>query len=337
MSDPSLPGDLPPDLPPEYADAYRRAYERALRGGVEPEPEEEREPEPEPVAGPEPEPEPQAWSAAAVGAPAAPEATQPLEDFQHLFAPGPGHGPGDDAAAAGGLDPGADERPAWLVPALLAGLVVLLIAGAYGLGLLFSNSVEDADVATGEPDGVVIGEDGSKSAEGSPPSDGPGGRRYQGATEAVAVGTATGSCEAPPSVDAAGNRIRYAPVNSYDGDLSTAWRCNGDGVGQTLTLTLAEPAEIGEVGLVPGYAKTDPRSGADRYAENNRITRVRWTFSDGSTVVQELDGSTTNRSLQSIRIPPVDSDTVSVEVLASAPGPRNTIAVSEVRLGGTTG
>ena len=92
-------------------------------------------------------------------------------------------------------------------------------------------------------------------------------------------------------------------------------------MGQTLTLTLAEPAEIGEVGLVPGYAKTDPRSGADRYAENNRITRVRWTFSDGSSVVQELDGSATNRSLQSIRIPPVDSDTVSVEVLASTRAP----------------
>ena len=335
MSDPSLPGELPPDLPPEYADAYRRAYERALRGGVEPEVAEE--PEPEPVAGPEPGPEPKAWSATAAGAPAAPEETQPLEDFEHLFAPGPGHGPGDGAAVAGGLAPGADERPAWLVPALLAGLVVLLIAGAYGLGLLFSSSVDDADVATEEPDGVVLGEDGSKSAEGSPSSDGGGGRRYQGATEAVAVGAATGSCEAPPSVDAAGNAIRYAPVNSYDGDLSTAWRCNGDGVGQTLTLTLAEPAEIGEVGLVPGYAKTDPRSGADRYAENNRITRVRWTFSDGSSVVQELDGSATNRSLQSIRIPPVDSDTVSVEVLASTRGPRNTIAVSEVRLGGTTG
>lgn len=332
MSDPSPPGELPPDLPPEYADAYRRAYERALRGGVEPEAEEQ--PEPEPVAAPDPGLEPAAWSAAA--APAAPEATQPLEGFQHLFSPEPARGPGDDASTAAEVAPGADERPAWLVPALLAGLVVVLIAGAYGLGLLFSNSVDDADVATDEPDGVVLGEDGSKSTEGSPSSDA-GGGRYQGATEAVAIGTATGSCEAPPSVDAAGNRIRYAPVNSYDGDLSTAWRCIGDGVGQTLTLTLAEAAQIGEVGLVPGYAKTDPRSGADRYAENNRITRVRWTFSDGTTVVQELDGSATNRSLQSIRIPPVESDTVSVEVLASARGPRNTIAVSEVRLGGTTG
>ena len=84
---------------------------------------------------------------------------------------------------------------------------------------------------------------------------------------------------------------------------------------------------------MPGYAKTDPRSGADRYAENNRITRVRWTFSDGTSVVQRLDGSATNRELQTVRIPLTEANQVVVEVLASERGSRNTIAVSEVRLG----
>lgn len=311
MSDPNLPGELPPDLPPEYADAYRRAYERALRGGVEPEPEPDQ-------AGAEP--------------------TTRIEGYDDLFAQEPVRRPYDEPTHRNQVAPRNDERPAWLVPALLAGLVVLLIAGAYGLGLLFSSSVQDADVASEEPDGVVLGEGGSEAAAPSKSDDGanPKADRYDGRTDAATIGGASASCEAPPSVDAAGNRIRYAPANTYDDDLSTAWRCNGDGVGQSLTLSLPEQVRIGEVGLVPGYAKTDPRSGADRYAENNRITRVRWTFSDGSSIVQRLDGSATNRELQTVRIPLTEANQVVVEVLASTRGSRNTIAVSEVRIGAAT-
>ena len=329
MSDPKLPGDLPPDLPPEYADAYRRAYERALRGGGE------AEPEPPEVETPTAEPGPP---------PAEPEAptvqpgeTQPLEGYENLFAEEPARRP-YDAPTHRDAEIETHERPAWLVPALLAGLVVLLIAGAYGLGLLFSSSVDDADVTSEEPDGVVLGEDGSTSTpSGSDEGAGQGKDRYEGRTDAATVGGAAASCEAPPSVDAAGNRIRYEPANTYDGDLSTAWRCNGDGVGQTLTLSLPEGVRVGEVGLVPGYAKTDPRSGADRYAENNRITRVRWTFADGTSFVQRLDGSPTNREMQTVRIPLTESNQVEIEVLASTRGARNTIAVSEVRVGQATG
>lgn len=331
MSDPKLPGDLPPDLPPEYADAYRRAYERALRGGGE------AEPEPPEVEAPMPEPGPP--PAEPEAPPVEPEATQRLEGYDRLFAEEPTRYPSDAPAHGDAELATHDERPAWLVPALLAGLVVLLIAGAYGLGLLFSSSVDDADVVSEEPDGVVLGEDGATSATPGEPDkgDSPGDDRYQGRTEAASIGGATASCEAPPSVDAAGNRIRYEPANTYDGDLSTAWRCNGDGAGQTLTLSLPEGVRIGEVGLVPGYAKTDPRSGADRYAENNRITRVRWTFADGTSIVQRLDGSATNREMQTVRIPLTESSQVEIEVLASTPGARNTIAVSEVRVGQATG
>lgn len=299
MPDPNPPGDLPPDLPPEYADAYRRAYERALTGGEESQAEE----------------------------------TQRLEGYERLFAPDPPRRSYDGPTHRDDIGHRRD-RPAWLVPALFGGLVVLLILGAYGLGLLFSSSVEDADVSTEEPDGVVLGEGGS-SAPSRPESPGgdPQRGRYDGRTEATTVGGATASCESAPSVDAAGNQVRYAPANSYDGDLTTAWRCDGDGVGQTLTLSLTENVEVGEVGLVPGYAKTDPRSGADRYAENNRITRVRWTFSDGSSIVQRLDGSATNRELQTVRIPLTDANQVEIEVLASTQGSRNTIAVSEIRIG----
>ena len=44
----------------------------------------------------------------------------------------------------------------------------------------------------------------------------------------------------------------------YDDNLSTAWRCDGSAVGQTITFALPPNTRIAEVGLVNGYAKVDP-------------------------------------------------------------------------------
>ena len=295
MSDPNRPGDLPPDLPPEYAEAYRRGYERALNGG---------HPEAEPPA------------------PEGPEPTQVFDSFETVMAAGTVETdePGDDRFAA--------ERPTWFVPALFAGLVVLLLAGAFGIGKLVAGGMSGAPQA-GATDGVTI------PSGDSPARHQATGKKYDGPTEAAAIGGATASCQAPSGVDSAGHQVSYTPKNVYDGDLTTAWRCDGSGVGEKVTLDLADPVPVGEVGLVPGYAKTDPRSGADRYAENNRITKVRWVFSDGTTVVQRFDGSARNRELQTMRIPVTKADRVVVEVLASRRGPRNTVAISEVRIGRT--
>jgi hypothetical protein len=136
-------------------------------------------------------------------------------------------------------------------------------------------------------------------------------------------------------VDAAGNPVTYEPAKAYDGDQTTAWRCDGSGSGESFTVSLAEETKLGEVGLVPGYAKTDANSGEDRYAENNRITKVRWVFSDGTEVVQKMDGSATNRDLRKMRIPKTTADEVTIEILDSVKGPRNTVAISEIWLGAT--
>jgi hypothetical protein len=183
-----------------------------------------------------------------------------------------------------------------------------------------------------------MGEDGSSGS--SPKGDetpqetkSPQGKPYQGATDAAEIGSADASCQAPSSVDAAGNPTRYPASNAFDGDLTTAWRCSGDGVGERLQLNLSDTVRVGELGIVPGYAKTDPRNGIDRYAENNRLTKVRWTFADGTSVVQELDGSPDNRAMQTIAVPLVETNTVTLEVLDSTRGSRNTVAVSEVRVG----
>ena len=213
------------------------------------------------------------------------------------------------------------ERPAWLVPALLAGLVVVLLLGAYGIGRVVSGNLAGTDVKQAEPDGVVIGEDGSTGASGSAqPSKKPAGKPYAGATDTARIGGASATCQSGNGVDSAGNLVSYSPGNVYDEDMTTAWRCDGDGSGQQLTVDLAGKTQIGEVGLVPGYAKTDVRSGIDRYAENDRITRVRWVFDDGTTVEQKFDPAVSNRSMQSMRIPVTKASKVVVEVLDSQRG-----------------
>jgi hypothetical protein len=310
VPEPVHPGDLPPDASPEYAAAYRRAYERALREeSVEDTGQTQR------LAG--------------------------LDELDGLLV----EAPREEYAGPTHRGEDAQERPGWLVPALLGGMVVLLLAAAYGMGAFFSTAF-DSGTGREQPEGVVMSEDGTTgsgpsddepSSSASPEQDASAADVYEGRTEAASITGGDASCESPPSRDAAGNPVRYEPGNAYDGDLTTAWRCPGDGVGQTLTLSLGGSVEVGQLGIVPGYAKTDPRNGVDRYAENNRLTKVRWTFSDGSSVEQTLDGAAGNRSLQTIALPLTATDQVTLEVLASARGPRNTIAVSEVRIGAAAG
>jgi hypothetical protein len=284
------PGDLPPDLPPEYAEAYRRGFERALRGASEDEPAEH----------------PTYLSTLA-------------EAFESAQA--------RDAVVSVRRD-GPRDRPAWLAPALLGALALVLLLSAYGLGKVFSGSVSGANVSPPKSSGQLI------PNSGQPTDTHPlKGARYHGPTQVAPIAGVSASCTAPQGVDAGGHKVSYTASKVYDGDMSTAWRCDGSGVGQKLTIDLPSTTGIGEVGLIPGYAKTDPTTGANRYAQNNRITRVRWTFSDGASLDQTLNGSPKLRDMQSVRIPKTTADRVVIDILASVRGPRNTVAVSEVRLG----
>lgn len=140
-------------------------------------------------------------------------------------------------------------------------------------------------------------------------------------------------CQAPQTTDDGGRPVYYAPGQMFDAKPNTAWRCNGDGVGQVISFTLPEQTTISEVGLVNGYSKVDPASGAKRYGEYRRITEVTWTFANGSTFKQSLqDGVTT---LQKLSIPPEPGDTVALTIKASSqPGStargRNAVLISEV-------
>ena len=285
--------DQPPAAEPEPVEP----------SAVESRPVESRPVEPEPVEHPGDEPTQQIPIAQA--APPAPSYDEPVvPQGPSEIAPPPSYDEGT----------GSDEdRRKRLVLIGLGVLAVLLVLGAFGIGRML------ADNTAGSGDGST------EAGSGQPAP-------YEGPVEAVVAADASASCQTENSVDGAGNLVSYEPAKAYDSNLATAWRCDGSGVGQRFTVTLPEETDVAEVGLVPGYAKTDPASGADRYAENNRITKVRWRFDDGSAYVQRMTGSATDRDLRTLRVPETATRRVVIEILASQPGPRNTVAISELRI-----
>jgi hypothetical protein len=75
---------------------------------------------------------------------------------------------------------------------------------------------------------------------------------------------------ASSALPAAGD-LTYSASNVLDYDGNTAWveGAKGDGIGESLTLTLPKPAPLSRVGIVNGYAK-DPKL----YANNNRVAEL---------------------------------------------------------------
>ncbi len=315
MSDSTPEGSLPPEVPEEFAAAYRAAYERALAEqseGID-------------AAAPEPAP--------------APSREKGSEDTDEL------------PARQGRLVVGThrteeyDEQPtviqritdsAWFVPLLLALLAALMILGAYAIGRAFSGQVDEesgSSSATSEQRAGVV----TSAAPGSKPQpvsrQKPAKGAWDGAVKPIGDVEAEAECTAKPSKDASGRPVSYEAANLTDGIADTTWRCAGKAKSVTIALTLPDKVAIGEVGLIPGYAKTDEKSGADRYAQNNRVTRVRWTIGD-TDVVQKLDGSAEDRSLRLMRVPRTETDEVTLEILKVKKGPRNTTAISEILLGG---
>ncbi len=231
---------------------------------------------------------------------------------------------------------GQRPAPARFAPLLFGVVVVLVAAVVLGVSLLLDRG--DAPASSETPVGVV---DPTPTPAPTPaptptgttspvPSASPTQAAWDGPIAPVPVAEVTAACTSPPSVDAAGDRVEYSAGNVVDGDPTTAWRCNGEALGETLRLVLPAGTAVAEVGLIAGYAKTDPVSGADRFAENNRPARIRWTFEDGTEVVQVLDPDV--RTLQRLRVPRTESGTVVLEVLAVERGTRNRTAISEIEV-----
>ena len=125
-----------------------------------------------------------------------------------------------------------------------------------------------------------------------------------------------------------------------DGVPTTCWRMPGDGSGSTISVTLAEPTTLSEVGIINGYAKTSDDAGGrvfNWYRGNRRVLAVEWSFDDGTVVSQSLEEV---RRLQTVDVDDVTTSTVTLRlVTVSAPGTgrsaRDYTAISDLSLVGT--
>lgn len=119
---------------------------------------------------------------------------------------------------------------------------------------------------------------------------------------------------------------RNRPDRAVDGRTATAWVCRGRAQGMTLTVRLPKSARIGQIGLIPGQV------GSGRGAVSRDIRQVRWTIGTES-FVQEIDGTSADRSVRDQRIPLTRARTVKLEILQTSGRPRGQTAVSEVVIG----
>jgi hypothetical protein len=141
---------------------------------------------------------------------------------------------------------------------------------------------------------------------------------------------------APPSVDEGGGRVTFRAVHMLDADPRTSWRMSGNGTGAVITFTFDDPVTVTEVGMVNGYAKSDPPH--DWYAGNRRITAVAWVFDDGTEVTQDLGD---DLALQSTPVAPVETTHIELRILevtepGEGPDGRDFTAISDVAIIGAS-
>jgi serine/threonine protein kinase len=161
--------------------------------------------------------------------------------------------PSGASERAPGLAPGhARNRPrARTLSVVAAAVVTSLIVAVTGLALADRNG-----------------------GSGTPPTSGP--TSVTRGPQLIRGVQATASSTAPSSVDGAGHLVTYLPGNAVDGKVETAWRTRGNGRGVTLTLLFDGPVDIVRIGLIPGYAKTDPTTGVNRFQQERTVAEVRY-------------------------------------------------------------
>ncbi|GAB4007690.1 discoidin domain-containing protein [Nocardioides ultimimeridianus] len=225
----------------------------------------------------------------------------------------------------------APSRRRSLLPWLVAALAVIVLATGVAAVALLRSGDDHAAVDTTRPGSGPSTAPGSTGSSGSPgsPTTTPAGTDLTSDISHLGVpGTA------PASTDLAGRPVTFASSHLIDGDTQTAWRVAGDASGEAITITFDRPVTLTSVGLVNGYAKAYP--GYDGYRLNRRITEVRWTFEDGTSVTQHLRQ---RRSMQSVPVSAGPTSSLRLEIVSTVAGPkrdwRDFTAISELSLRGS--
>ena len=91
-----------------------------------------------------------------------------------------------------------------------------------------------------------------------------------------------------------GELTHYTPDLLIDGDLDTGWGAGQDnGEGESVAIDFGRDVQLTQIGLTPGFAKVGPRRDNDcrdtsAFGYNAFVSQVRYTFGDGSSVVQDF-------------------------------------------------
>lgn len=194
--------------------------------------------------------------------------------------------------------------------------------------------------------GLVLGtfitqsRDGTGAVKAAPPQSSPAATisaamPYQGPGRPIRGLKATASCVSDPAVDSEHHLVRYDSEYVVDDKPQTAWRCNGSGEGQQITLTMPRPSRIVGVGLINGYAKV--YGDANLYPQYRRVRTVRWTLPDGTWFDQDFTDD--DESIQKVMIPPhaVKGDITLTIIATTEPGllgepTRDSVLISSVQV-----
>ena len=238
---------------------------------------------------------------------------------------------GSRTRAAGGPAPPGVTRPAVL---LVAGLLVL--GGSLSwpeLSGLFAGRGAGARAAAAN---ITSATATSATAAPTLPTQVPATptvppTTFAGPSASMQPDRLTASATAPPGIDAGDQPVSYDAANLTDGDLTTAWRVAGNGIGTTLKAEWDTPVTLTAIALVPGYAKVDPADHTDRFHQERRVLAVRCTFDGGAPLTLTFADSPT---LQAIAVD-VTTRTVTIEITQTTPAPeRDFTAISELAFQG---
>ncbi|NLW48798.1 MAG: DUF4424 family protein [Firmicutes bacterium] len=77
----------------------------------------------------------------------------------------------------------------------------------------------------------------------------------------------------------------YKAMNVADLSSRSAWveGVKGDGIGESITLTLKKPIKVNQIGIIPGYTKS-----RELYFANNRVAEVKIVIDDTYTITKSL-------------------------------------------------
>ncbi|HMR48316.1 MAG TPA: discoidin domain-containing protein [Arachnia sp.] len=215
---------------------------------------------------------------------------------------GPGAPPPRPGGGASGWRPRVPRRhhPGFAVRTVVA-MSLLSVLGGFAVGNAVWFNAGEPSIAHGTASsGGSLSEDhptasGAPQATAAPDLTVP----YSGSVDGVQAVTAISSCTDGSD-----------PGRLIDGDLSSVWRCPGDGRGETVQFTIDVSRPLVGVRLINGNISDDGRYHAER-----RILTVRWTMLDGSRFEQGLSGN--DPSPQEVRFPPATIGWMSLAIVDS--------------------